>query len=431
MSYNSIPQMILSQAAEYPYRPAFWLRGSAPGAQLTFRDLAARLLNAAVGLKELGVQPGTRVGIYAANSPEWCIAYLAVLAVGGVIVPLDRQLKYLELRSIISHAQVEHLFCTRESLGDLRDLAALTPPHPQLVALDADHDDLLNLARLERIGEGNSFEPHVPQEREPAVLLFTSGTSGNSKGVMLSQRNILANLESVKPRLPVFKEDRFLSVLPAHHTFEATAGFLYPLSCGASIVHAAALNSTAIASDIKEFKITLMCGVPLLLEKMYLRMKKRLAEAPAASRAYVAFCRRLGRLTQPLGLDLGGKLLRPLRRRAGLDSLRVLVSGGAALGPEINRFFNELGITLVQGYGLTETSPVISVSPLAANVFASVGPPLPGIEAKIVRPNNEGIGEIVVRGGNVMLGYYENEAATRETIQSGWLQTGDLGYLDR
>lgn len=425
--YVSIPQMVMATAERYPYRPAFWLRKGAEREQLSYRDLIARMLNISAGLRELGVGQGTRVAIYADNSPEWSLACLTTLAAGGVVVPLDRQLKYFELRSIITHASIEHLFINEELRERLSDLAAMTAPHPQLISLDVDIDDLLTLARLERLGESSTFEAQVPSERETSILIFTSGTSGDSKGVMLSQRNILANLESVLPHLPLYPEDRCLSVLPLHHTFETTAGFLYPLSRGASIAHVSALNSTAIAKDIKEFEITLICGVPLLFEKMYLRIRKRLAEAPATKRAYVGFCRAVGKLSRALG----AKLLTPLRKQGGLDSLRVLVSGGAALAPEINNFFNELGITLVQGYGLTEASPVISVSPLSDNVPESVGLPLPGIDVRIVEPNAEGIGEVAVRGDNVMLGYFENKEATDAVLREGWLYTGDLGCLDR
>jgi long-chain acyl-CoA synthetase len=426
MSNISIPQMILNSAEQNPYRPAFWLRGKDRHDHLSYR-LAARMLNLASGLVELGVKPGTRVGIYAPNSPEWCLAYLSILTAGGVVVPLDERLKYLELRSIISRAKVEHLFCAEHSRRELAELAAMISPHPQLVSLDADRDDLLTLARLERVGEGSEAIPHQPTTDEMAVLLFTSGTSGDSKGVVLSQRNILADLEAIAPRFPLTSEDRFLSVLPLHHTFEATTGFLYPLFCGASIVHAAALKSSAITTDIKDYRISIMCGVPLLYEKMFLRIRKRLAEAPAAKRAYVALSRALGRLYKPLGR----RLLRPLLRKAGLDSLRVLASGGAALSPEINRFFNELGITLIQGYGLTETSPVVSVNSVTDNCYDSVGRPLRGVEVRIDAVNNEGIGEILVRGEIVMQGYFEDQEATGEALANGWFRTGDLGRLDR
>ncbi|MCK4857521.1 MAG: AMP-binding protein [candidate division Zixibacteria bacterium] len=426
-----IHELLLASAEKYPYRPAFWLREGERFLSLNYRDLAARVLDVAAGFQQLGLKAGDRAGIYAPNSPEWGIAYLAILAAGGVVVPLDVQLKLFELRSIIAKANLKFLFCAESSQPELAELKALVAPHPEIISLEGNDYSTLSLARLEKLGRQAEFEPAEVDPQKMAVLLFTSGTSGEAKGVMLSHVNIVADVEASARYLPLTSDDRALSVLPLHHTFEATAGFLYPLSVGASIGYASSLKSTQIAADIKTLGITIMCGVPLLYEKMYLRLKRALADASRLKRVYVNLGLKVSALLRRLfRMSAGRAIFKPLRAKAGLATIRMFVSGGAAMNPEISRFFCDLGIDLVQGYGLTETAPVLTVNTIRKNRYASVGRPLPGVEVRIIDPDAGGIGEIAVKGDMVMIGYYENEAATAEVMQEGFFFTGDLGYLD-
>lgn len=401
---------------------------------LKYGEMVHRVAMIASGLQSLGHRPSGRVGIYSENSPEWCLAYLAVLAAGGVVVPLDPQLKYLELRTIITQSGMGHIFCSEESSEDISELKKMMTPYPEIICLTENPSpevDGIPLIRLMELGKEKSIAPFEIAPSELAVLIFTSGTSGDSKGVMLSHENIISDLEAIVPRLQIDHNDRFLSVLPLHHTFEATCGFIFPLSIGASIGYVQSLKSADVLSDIKSLQITVMCGVPLLFEKMFWGIQRALQKKAVIARMYVDLGQKVSNLSKSvLKLSAGRAWFKSFRSKAGLDSIRMFVSGGAAMDPEISRFFNNLGIVLLQGYGLTETSPVLSVNTEDDNQYDSVGRPLDGVEAKILDVNEQGIGEIAVRGKMIMMGYFKNPEATAEVMRDGFFATGDLGYID-
>lgn len=428
-----IQDLLFNSAGRNPDRPAFWLRSDEVFTPLSYASLTARVKAIAAGLPKLGHQPGGRIGLYAANSPEWCMAYLAILAAGGVVVPLDPQLKYLELRTIISRAEIHYILCSHGSYADLVELSSMSAPYPDIICLDtrAPVASGMTLLQLEDLGRDNPVLPVPVQPSDLAVLIFTSGTSGDSKGVMLSHENIVSDIEAILPRLPISHDDRFLSVLPLHHTFESTCGFIFPLSIGASIGYARSLKSAELMADIQELRATVMCGVPLLFEKMYWGIQRALEKKALVARIYVDLGRKFSDITKSVFNFSAGKLIfRSLRVKAGLDSIRMFVSGGAALDPEVSRFFNNLGILLLQGYGLTETSPVLSVNRESDNDYDSVGEPLDGVDVRILDANEQGIGEIAVRGRMIMMGYYLDREATQAVMRDGFFATGDLGYID-
>jgi long-chain acyl-CoA synthetase len=434
MAERLIHQLVLASAARNGDRPAYWRRTSGGFAALTYAELAAKITALARGLIKSGFKPQTKAGIYAPDSPDWGMVYLAILAAGGVVVPLDQQSKYLELRSIINRAGINLLFCDPSHYQDIRELEVLSSEFPDVICIgntDGENSSILTTVKLEAVGRDESI---ILPEIDPdslAVLIYTSGTSSEAKGVMLSHTNIVADLEAVRPRLPMTEEDRFLSVLPLHHTLESTCGFIYPLSCGASIAYSQSLKSTDIMADIRALKITLMIGVPLLFEKMCAGIRRQVSKKALSTRLYVDLGQRIAGLSKwILDISVGKVLFSAMRESAGLDSIRLFVSGGAAINPDVSRFFNNLGISLLQGYGLSETSPVLSVNSESDNNYHSVGKPLDGVEIKILDKNEAGIGEIAAKGKMVMLGYYGNEDATRSVMQDGYFRTGDLGYVD-
>jgi len=313
-------------------------------------------------------------------------------------------------------------------------LEVLSSEFPDVICFgntDAEDSLIMTTAKLEAVGRDKSFMLPEIDPDSLAVLIYTSGTSSEAKGVMLSHTNIVADIEAVRPRLSMTEEDRFLSVLPLHHTLEATCGFIYPLSSGASIAYGRSLKSVDIIADIRALKITVMIGVPLLFEKMCAGINRQVSKKALSTRLYVDLGQRMAGLSKwILDLSVGKVLFRALRERVGLDSIRLFVSGGAAINPEVSRFFNNLGIVLLQGYGLSETSPVLAVNCERDNNYSSVGRPLDGVEIKILDKNEAGIGEIAAKGKMVMLGYYGNEDATRSVMQDGYFRTGDLGYVD-
>jgi long-chain acyl-CoA synthetase len=434
MTERLIHQLVLASAARVGNRPAYWQRTDDGFTPLTYTDLVVKITALARGLIKSGFKPQTKAGIYAPDSPGWGITYLAILAAGGVVVPLDQQSKYLELRSIINRAGINMLFCDPSHYQDILELELISSQFPDVIcigSIEGEDSPLLTTAKLEAAGKDESIVlPEIDPE-SLAVLIYTSGTSSEAKGVMLSHANIVADLEAVRPRLPMTEKDRFLSVLPLHHTLEATCGFIYPLSCGASIAYGRSLKSADIIADIRALKITVMIGVPLLFEKMCAGIHRQISKKTLSTKLYVDLGQRLAGLSKwILDLSVGKVLFGALRERVGLDSVRLFVSGGAAINPEVSRFFDNMGIVLLQGYGLSETAPVLAVNSERDNNYHSVGKPLDGVEVKILDKNSAGIGEIAARGKMVMLGYYGNDDATKLVMQDGYFRTGDLGYLD-
>ena len=262
---------------------------------------------------------------------------------------------------------------------------------------------------------------------EMKIMLFTSGTTSKSKAVMLSHKNIASNLMDISSVLKVKEDDRFLSFLPLHHTFECTTGFLLPLSVGASIAFCDGIRH--IAENLKEYDITFMVSVPVLYENMCKKIMKSIKDQGKGTTVNVGM--KVSNVLLKVGLDIRGKLFKQVRDNVG-SKLRLLVAGGAALDPDTERTFNSLGINMVQGYGLTESSPVIAVEDDKYKKIGSIGKALPSLDAKIDNPNEEGIGELLVKGPTIMLGYYENDEATKEAIDDeGWLHTGDLAKIDK
>lgn len=260
-----------------------------------------------------------------------------------------------------------------------------------------------------------------------AVIVFTSGSMGNAKGVMLSHENICANLRGMLKMVEILPTDRFLSVLPMHHTYECTCGFLCPLLQGASVHYARSLKS--VADDMLSVQPTIILGVPLLFDKMYRRISQAIADKKIASAVMKPL---LGIITMLESMGVQGvrrKLFKDVHERFG-GAIRILIVGGAAPDPEVARGFRSLGFHFIQGYGLTETAPILALNRLRKFKDEAAGLPLPGVSIRIDAPDHEGRGEIVASGPNVMLGYYNNEKATLEVLQNGWFFTGDVGFID-
>lgn len=422
-----LPQLIDFAAARYGASPFLLHHANGGWQSLSYSD-AARAVHAFTALlEELGVKSGDRVGIQSENRPEWGLAYLAALEAGAVVVPIDAQLQAQEVAEILVTAEARFCIVTARLRGVVETARRERVPDLRLVSLDpVAGEPGWDVAQAKFPNE----RPRPPRA-EPgdlAVLLFTSGTTGHAKGVMLSHTNLLSNVEAVARAFEFGPADRFLSVLPLHHTFESTGGFLCPMRVGASVAYARGLNSRELREDMASSKTTLFIAVPLLYEKLLNAIRTGIGESPAPRRWFVnalLFVTRVVR--RATGLRLGRTLLKPVRERAGLGSLRIFVSGAAPLAPEVFWGLLDLGLPVVEGYGLTETSPVACANRLQHPEPGGVGWPVPGVEVRIVEPDAEGNGEIAIRGPNVMIGYYGNPAGTAEVLRDGWFFTGDLG----
>jgi long-chain acyl-CoA synthetase len=391
---------------------------------------AARAVRAFSALLEReGVRPGARVGLQSDNRPEWGLAYLSVLAAGAVVVPLDAQLRAQELGELLAAAEATH------AIGDARHLVALDAaraarrPALRLVSLDPE-PGIAHWDQAQREFAAASPPPPRAEPHDLAVLLFTSGTTGQAKGVMLSHANLLFNVEAVVRTLEFGPSDRFLSILPLHHTFESMGGLLCPLRVGASVCTARGLASRELREDISSSGATLFVGVPLLYEKLLGAIDRGIDEAPWGPRWFARALLGTTRLVRvATGWRVGRTLARPVRRRAGMDRLRMFVTGAAPFAPEVFWRYIDLGWPMLEGYGLTETSPVVCANRPPHPSPGAVGWPLPGIEVRVDSPDADGDGELVVRGPNVMLGYWRQPAMSEEVLQDGWFHTGDLGRV--
>ncbi|HTR97808.1 MAG TPA: AMP-binding protein [Candidatus Acidoferrales bacterium] len=422
-----IPELVEFAARQYGDRP-FLLRRSGEGwAGFTFLEAARAVHAFAALLAREGVRAGDRVGLQSENRPEWGLAYLAILEAGAVVVPLDAQLKPQEVGEILATAGASHVVTSGRHHAVAEAVRIARLPALRMLALDP-------VAGVPTWGEAIVAFPHAPArapEAEPgdlAVLVFTSGTTGQAKGVMLSHRNLLSNAEGVARSIEVGPGDRMLSILPLHHTFESTIGLLCPLRCGASVAYARGLDSKQLREDMRLSGATIFVAVPLLYEKLLTAIHRGIEDQPAPRRLLVKTLVGVTRLARWLtGRRIGRTLLRPVRARAGLERIRIFASGAAPLAEEVFWGFTDFGWTMVEGYGLTETSPVVCFNPPARSSPGAVGWPLVGVEVRIDTPDADGNGEVAVRGPNVMLGYYGNPAATAEVMRDGWFMTGDLG----
>ena len=422
-----LPQLADFARDHYGDAP-FLLRWTSSGWQgYTFAQAAEAVHAFASLLEREGVRPGDRVGLQSENRPEWGLAYLAILAAGAVVVPLDVALREHEVGELLATCSASHCVVSARQVEVLRRARDARVPALRLVGLDP-VEGLRSWADAGPSPPGTAAREPRAGPHDLAVLLFTSGTTGQAKGVMLSHANLLHNVEAVAQTFEFGPSDRLLSVLPLHHTFESTGGFLCPLRVGASVAYARGLKSNELREDLRSSGATIMLGVPLLYEKLLNAIRRGVAEAPLPRRFAARLLLGVARLARwTTGARPGHSLLRALREQAGIAGLRMFVSGAAALPSEVFWGLVDLGLPVLEGYGLTECAPVVAANRPERPLPGAVGWPLPGIEVRIDHPEPDGIGEILVRGPNVMIGYYASPAATAEVMEEGWFRTGDLG----
>ncbi len=394
----------------------------------TVNALGTALINA--GLKN------KRIAVIGENCYQWATSYLAVICGTGVVVPLDKELGASELGQLIKESQASAVMFTEKYTDIFKEIKENGDSQLEiLIKLNGDKQEENILTWSGLIAEGKKLlekgdRRFIDAEIDPDVmseLLFTSGTTGIAKGVMLSHKNICFDLMIAPTILRVHTWDIFFSVLPIHHTYEGTAGFLMPLYKGAAIAYCEGLKH--IVKNLSEVRPTMFLGVPALFETLYKTIMKNIRKQ--GKEGLVKKVMALNKVTKKVGLDLNKKLLKDILKVFG-GRMRVLISGGAAIDPAILQFFNDLGFIAVQGYGLSECAPMGALNPDQHKYMrnASVGHILPGMDVKIVDKDEDGIGEICLKGDNVMLGYYNNPEETAKVIKDGWFYTGDQGYID-
>ncbi len=402
-----------------------------PIRQVTYAQLLQHVQRFGSALRQMGLAERDHVAVISENRVQWGIAYLAAACFNFVVVPIDRNLPENEILTIL-HASEARAAVFSENFRDMFEgflLSVRTLDFLVDMDLPARRDNLFSMRELIEgappATDANAFPSVDP--RAMAVIVFTSGSMGNAKGVMLSHENICANLRGMLQMVEILPADRFLSVLPMHHTYECTCGFLCPLVAGASVHYARSLKS--VADDMLTVRPTIILGVPLLFDKMYRRITQAIAEKKLVA-AVMKPLMLLIAVMEVMGIDgARRKVFKEVHDRFG-GAIRILIVGGAAPDPEVARGFRSLGFHFIQGYGLTESAPILALNRLRKFRDEAAGLPLPGVSLRIDRPDHEGRGEIAASGPNVMLGYYRNEQATREVLRDGWFYTGDVGSID-
>lgn len=433
--FNNLKELINNTKLEFGENSAFKFKDNENKSikSFTYNEYIDEINALGTALIRIIGLKGKRIGVISENRYEWEEAYLTIACGLGTVVPFDKSLPENEIINLIERSEIDAIFYSskydevikkvkEQKIGKIKFFISMDLPEQ--------NDDIYSQKELVKIGKGllssgiNDYLEAEINNDDLAIMLFTSGTTANSKAVMLSHNNICTNIYDISSIFDINENDLLLSFLPLHHVFECTVGFLYPVSVGAGICFCEGLKH--IQDNIKEYEVTAMISVPALYESIFKRIIHKVEKAGKLKN--VKFGMKFGTIFKKIsGLDIRRKIFKDIYNSLG-GKVRVFVAGAAAFDSTIEKGFNELGINTYQGYGLTETCPVIAAEHKNCVKYGSVGKILPSLKAKIVDPDEMGIGELAVKGSSVMLGYYGLEEGFTE---DGWFLTGDLGYFDK
>lgn len=394
---------------------------------ITYTKFLNHINSFGTGLLKKGFT-GKRVALIGPNSYEWMLTYFTVQSGIGILIPLDKGLPDSEIEYSLQKSKADVIVFSEEYLDRIMELKETTNL-TKFICMQKNNKNIPTIQDFMNIGtrelkKGNTlFSSLEIDPNELSLILFTSGTTSLAKAVMLTQRNILVSVNGVTEILDVTPKDVGIALLPFHHTFGALS-VMYLFAGGACTTFCDGLRY--IGDNLKEYHVTTFICVPLLLESMYKKIMLQIEKTNKTKK--VNFALALSKFLLFFKIDIRRKLFKEIIDSIG--GLRMAISGASALDPRVQKGLNDFGIRASQGYGLTETAPVLTAPKNDMDKIGSCGTPIPEVEVKIANPNENGIGEIIARGPNVMLGYYENEEATNEVIKDGWFYTGDLGYKD-
>ena len=431
LEITDLKDMLNKTKEKYAEKPAYKIKIQKGKYKIfTHKQVREMVDSLGTSLIDLGLK-GKRIAVIGENRYEWEIAYLSIVCGTGIVVPLDRSLPENELESLIQRSEVEAIFYTKryeQYIKKIKDNGKNKLKYTISMDLKKHTDETYSQEELINQGEklikqGNrEFIDAKINPEEMNIMLFTSGTTSNSKVVSLSHKNICTNLMDLASVLDVNSDDTLLSILPIHHVFECTVGFLFSLYKGAQTVFCDGLRH--IVENLNEYNVSVMANVPRIYEKIFEIIRKKLEKE--------------GKLQEILEkeekykhgtMEEKKEIFKEIHDMLG-GKIKLLISGAAALDHEIEEKYRNLGINIVQGYGLTETSPVIGIGSNKYYKTGSIGKAVPSVEVKVVNKNNEGIGELAVKGPSVMLGYYGDKSSTKEVLKDGWFYTGDLVKID-
>ena len=392
----------------------------------TYKEALKKIREIAYYLVATGAKKGDHIAVIGKNSPEWALAYFAISFAGCIIVPLDYSLHIEDMEKILAFGDVDRIFIDGEKIDEIDKEGKLFKEKISLEPESKGYKYVLDLT-------GPETELPKLHAEDTAAMLFTSGTTGTPKGVMLSFSNFMSSTLSSQRLFDVYPTDVFYAILPIHHAYTMTAVLLETVISGASCVFGKRLVTPIMLKELREGKITMLLAVPMLFNKLLAGLMAGVHKQGPFKENLIHFLMGFsGFMKKVFHVNLGKKIFgNMLLSKISLDKMRLCICGGGPLPASTFKQFNQLGIDFVQGYGLTETSPIININPIEVYIEDSVGIPIPGVEEKIVSPDEDGNGIIYVRGPQVMKGYYKNDEATEEVLSSdGWLNTGDVGHID-
>ncbi|OKZ56181.1 MAG: hypothetical protein BHV99_06160 [Clostridium sp. 26_21] len=421
---TDLKDMLKKSGEKYGEKIAYKIRQENGYKEITHNEVRKMVDGLGTKLIDMGLKD-KRIAVIGENRYEWEIAYLSIVCGTGTVVPLDKSLPENELESLIERSKAEAIICSQKYVEILKKTKL-----KYIISMDLENDKDGIISQKRLISEGiqlvksgdTSFTNAKIDNEKMSIMLFTSGTTSISKAVALSHKNICSNLMDISSILDVNSSDVFLSFLPLHHVFECTVGFLFSLYVGAETVFCDGIRH--IPENLAEYKVSVMASVPAIYERLFKIIKKHLEKQ--------------GKVEQILkdeekykdsSMEKKKEVFKEIHDSLG-GNIKLFISGAASLEPSIEEKFRRLGFNMVQGYGLTETSPVVAIGNKKYHKTGSIGKCVPSDEVKLLDVNKDGIGELAVKGPNVMIEYYENKEATEKVLKDEWFQTGDLARID-
>ncbi len=398
--------------------------------EISYVKLGRRAISISSVLINLGIDKGDRVAILSENRPEWAAAYFGIISSGGTILPIDVKLADAEIRFILNDSQAKCIFVSGKHLDAIDRLKGELPHLKNIILLDkSPRTDVIQLNKLRPHRGKERARPIYPEDT--AIIVYTSGTTGLAKGVEITYKSLLFQALRFSEILRCTPKERLLSVLPLNHMLEITGGLIAPLYAGSCVTYCDTLKTNTLLPLMKEAGITAIIAVPLVLKLIHSGIMKKISKLHPLKRNIFMALLSFSAFLLKFRIRAGRILFRSLHKEFG-SKLHTFISGGAPLGIDVEIGMNALGFRILQGYGLTETAPVISVNTFEENKFGSVGKPMPGVEVMILKEKDSDTeGEILTRGPHVMKGYFRNPEKTAEVLKEGWFHTGDLGYIDK
>ena len=427
--WPTLPEMFEISAQRYPDRNCLTVF-EPERITLSYSETLQAVKKLAYWFTEKGAGSGAHIAVSGKNSSEWAVVYLAALFAGGVIIPIDYALHNEEIDVLLKTARPRFFFVDEEKYDYFAEESRTADFTGEIYSLHKKNPETY-VYNLKPIGKPDLAKA---EENDTAAILFTSGTTGNPKGVVLTHKNFVSDAYIAQSNLNIFHTDVFYALLPIHHSYTMLAVFIEALSVGAELVFGKSLVVSKMLTELKEGKITMLLGVPLLFNKLLAGIFRGIRAKGVIVFGIIRFLMGISYFFKKVfKVNIGSKLFKSILDKASLSSVRIAISGGGPLAPKVCRAYNEFGIDFVQGYGLTETSPIIALNPKEHFKIASVGRFFaPYMEMKILDPDEKGIGEVAVKGPMVMKGYYNMIEETAKVLSpDGWFKTGDLGWLDK